>query len=454
MGRVALLGGVALSLSACLTPDLQGMVAREWSEEMRELQINPVFPAREDLQVGDIYLPATTPEDAEERIKEKGYLPIGTWLDSLDLRADLLAFYSGRSSYPKTPTGTDAFDGKPGTSAVQPVLTCDTADLPEMEAGSPVTLTASDALKAANPPGNVQTTGGLCNIFTSPQARSVDRMRLVAFPDFAKATITEGELSALIPVEAFTAALGANFSKTRSVVLSVPVAESVGLPAARFMAKAGNKVSDPGVCAAAALSIPAEQMESFKGPEKTFYATVISEVYTARAIDLSIEFEGGGGIAADVSLKNPVGSGDGDDVIEEASSNAVPIPKVVEEPETPADSENSPGTNDDDDSKPDQVVKPSVETPAEPTVASVQRQITSYNEKLAGSIQRSGVGGGLQVMSASAGRIGMRRTFEYPLAIGYRGVTLAIKVTEKEGKPSCTVASGSSTNTAISKILN
>jgi len=44
--------------------------------------------------------------------------------------------------------------------------------------------------------------------------------------------------------------------------------------------------------------------------------------------------------------------------------------------------------------------------------------------------------------------------FEYPLAIGYRGVTLAIKVTEKEGKPSCTVASGSSTNTAISKILN
>lgn len=57
-----------------------------------------------------------------------------------------------------------------------------------------------------------------------------NRIRLVAFPDFAATTFTQGELSALIPVEAFALGARANFAELKSVSVKVPAAESYCVP--------------------------------------------------------------------------------------------------------------------------------------------------------------------------------------------------------------------------------
>jgi hypothetical protein len=57
-----------------------------------------------------------------------------------------------------------------------------------------------------------------------------NRLRLVAFPDFAATTFTEGELNALVPIEAFALGVRSNFSSLKSVSVKVPAAESYAVP--------------------------------------------------------------------------------------------------------------------------------------------------------------------------------------------------------------------------------
>ncbi len=67
------------TLAGCaFTAAPPGHVAKEWATAFRELQLTPIFPPREDVQVGDIYIVPVEPGEEEERaFKEKGYLPRG-----------------------------------------------------------------------------------------------------------------------------------------------------------------------------------------------------------------------------------------------------------------------------------------------------------------------------------------------------------------------------------------
>src|SRR5688500_5484548 len=80
--RVGLLLALSAGLAGCRpkpgTHD-PGYVAKEWSMTMREFGIVPVFPPREDVQVGDVYAMPLPPDvEAQVRaVKAKGeFLPI------------------------------------------------------------------------------------------------------------------------------------------------------------------------------------------------------------------------------------------------------------------------------------------------------------------------------------------------------------------------------------------
>ena len=46
---------VLLQLAGCASPTSPGEVARNWSCKLREMQIRPIFPPREDVHVGDVF---------------------------------------------------------------------------------------------------------------------------------------------------------------------------------------------------------------------------------------------------------------------------------------------------------------------------------------------------------------------------------------------------------------
>ncbi|MEQ8603846.1 MAG: hypothetical protein RIB45_11045 [Marivibrio sp.] len=419
--RAGLLAAIALLASGCLGTDMRGMVAREWSRDMRALQINAVFPPREDFQVGDLYLAPVPPDQHEDVADEGGYAPLASWVGSIDFSRELLAFYSTRRAYPATPPNQSQ-------EAAQPTLDCAAANLPALNA-APGAQAAADALNAAD--GGAETAetaptdgvvqgaaASLCNSFTSPQARSVDRMRLVAFPDFSKTTVTEGDLSGLIPVEALTVAFGARSRETRSVTFSVPIAESVGLPLSRVATKLTAEAENAAMCPLYIRALPKKQREEFLKTQ-IFHLTAVTEVFYARSIDVAVTFEEQDGVGLDLGLADPTGTAAG----QQGS--------VTQEPLLPpSESDQSTAEAQDEGDRPSGAM----------TLAEAQKRIDALNRALSASLERGGPGGGLKVLSLSAGSIGMRRSFSQPVAIGYRGVNLAVKSTPgSDGEPTCAV---------------
>lgn len=97
-----LLSFVFLTSGCATSPAPEGYVAKQWATAFRELQITPIFPPREDVQVGDIYVVPVAPEDEDAIFEAKGYLPRGMWVHTLDLNKQISAFYEQRASFPQT----------------------------------------------------------------------------------------------------------------------------------------------------------------------------------------------------------------------------------------------------------------------------------------------------------------------------------------------------------------
>src|SRR5262245_51448709 len=95
--------GLAISIvTACSTTD-SGYVAREWTKNIRELGIYPIFPPREDVRVGDVYVYPAFKDDCRARALKSGLMPIAILLTRIpqsNIKAK--AFYADRPSFPET----------------------------------------------------------------------------------------------------------------------------------------------------------------------------------------------------------------------------------------------------------------------------------------------------------------------------------------------------------------
>lgn len=469
-------------LASCSTPD-RGYVQREWSETFRELGIVPIFPPREDFVVGDLYAYDFDPDSLEtERIFNKRFetltpdeqalrvkIGMSPRLHRVNLTGDALREYESTPAFPQTDSpdligGTvDWTEGlKAAVARVEKASTqlgdagyelaeaqknADTntkaiettqAELAKLPAGDPKREALEKKLKdlQGEKPGIdrelsikkqvrasrekelaaaekarelvekslrepakrfVQPRYKKTNTFTgeptvvrgnenSAKHDRTNRLRLAAFPDFSSTTFTQGELSALIPIEALLLGVNANFSNLKRVSVRIPAAEVYGLPISSIVDSVTCDSDGSGrrklVCAARdALRF------AFPGGERKFaYVRVPTEIYYARAMDVSI-FTGSAGGARLTLASTP-----------EKKTDPITNPK--------------PG--------------PDGGLPGDLSAADANDLLTRAREQL-NQVQPA-PGGSVQIVSASEFAVGVRRTYDRPVAIGFRGITLKVNI--------------------------
>lgn len=399
-------------LSSCANPAGSGMVARQWAAEMRELQINVVFPPREDFYVGDIFI-MPPPINYNTILKDKGYLPISVLGASADVQTELDTYYKSRSSFP--------------------ITTSNSVTLPGQDAAPQDSIVPQSALNcnadSTQPSPN-------CSIFTNDNAKDLSRLRLVAFPDFMKATITAVDLAAFIPTEAFTGKLGAMFSNARSLSLKIPVAESVSLPLVDGFNKYKGKSKEickimRNVVTTGGDPVPAlRAADDDKG--RALRLIAVTEVFYTRTIDISVVLNSSAGFGADLTITDPKALAQ--PAAQPPAQTPAQIPAQAPEQVTkqPGDTSTaSPGDIDTQIGKIDTQIK-SAQGSSAPggSISYIYTQIGEINTQIKSAQGRSAPGGSFSVISASQGQIGMRRTFERPLAIGYRGVWILMNTSD------------------------
>jgi uncharacterized repeat protein (TIGR01451 family) len=197
MRRELLIIVACLCVAACNSG--KGKVARSWSTSMRELHITPVFPPREDVQPGDVYL---SPYDAADEGQESalyGYLRTATFVCSLDLRSAMENHYVQRFEFPDRP---------PPTRAPTPA-----ADAASTEPGAHSDLSNE----------NSDDEEGQGTLF-----RDAGRTRLpqVAFPQLNY--VIRSSASARVMLSDFLHAVGFDHRKVREVEVIIASSESYG----------------------------------------------------------------------------------------------------------------------------------------------------------------------------------------------------------------------------------
>ena len=200
---VSLVVIVSLSVAGCANrvDDEPGFVQRQWTEQLQELGIYPTYPPREQVYVGDVYLFPYSPRSAQE-IQEQfaeqlltysrfvGTVPISGGTDD-SIVAQFL------QSRPDFPASTDGLAGPAGNN-------------PE------------DAKPREQPVSNSG------NIFTRPNPG--ERLGMAGFPGFFSITYDQFDFGLFAPLQQVSVALGISQANTDRVTVSVPFAESYGVP--------------------------------------------------------------------------------------------------------------------------------------------------------------------------------------------------------------------------------
>jgi hypothetical protein len=223
----------AFGLAGCSTP--HGYFVKEWSRPIREMQVKPIYPPKEDVAVGDVIAdPYPNLADENAALDAATFLEIGPVLFSVPVIDAIQAHYNARPSFPKT------------------------------------------AAKDSNGefPESAVATGW---VYVGGQ-----RVRLnhVAFPEISFTDITQGNLEALVPIQAVNVALGGAFGEFHSVSMKLRAAESYGLPAANALAALNTALGNAANKTA---------LMAVWAPNKA--VLLITEVYTVRDIEIAATFK-------------------------------------------------------------------------------------------------------------------------------------------------------------------
>ncbi len=340
---------------------------------MREYGINPVFPPREDLQVGDVYLRRGDPADA--RFVRNAFVPIDLWVASLQ-PSSVERHYERRGSFPDSleDSLTDE-EGKvlPGRFVKVPA-----------DAGDPA------------------------NAFSR---HDLSRLRQVAFPDFLSLSVQSGDVRALVPVQALSIGFGASWQNDQQADVKIPAAESYGIPFSQIKASLFDPGSTPArispqIATHADLEMFRRRLDALAPtadpcPRQYVYLDVITEVYYARVMDIAI------------STKYAVGTR----VRVEPMSKSVVTETTSTETRT---GEDAPSTQ--------TTTTKTTERATVPLTGDPIARAQALNERLREVDDLNKVGGTFQFISVSENSVGMRRSYQRPVAIGWRGVTLRVRV--------------------------
>ncbi len=422
--RVVLTAGLALCglLSGCHTPDSHRHVYRDWSKRMSEMGIFPVYPPRQDIVVGDVYALPLHPYDTEAVGYIGGLGNAGIHVEYLgdtklgwtNLLTRLEEYYATRP-YPADSTNA---------------LVSDT--------NAPLT-------RIPGYPDNRRRTSAF-------SAGSVARLRQISFPDSNISHIDQQSLSALIPIEGIMAGLNFNRSDVTAVHSSIPHAESYGLTTEELLREVyddehfrqtngnlylradlkGAVISVQGAQMAYAMfqdivqkvvhnreyripwSVKSRLRQSVKDMKDRIYLALISEVYFARSMDVTIERKtarGASGAARPVAAAELQQLKDLGLLTTHSRTNSTMT--------TTNTTVSGTSTN---------VVVGTKADMIDVTEGDTALELARKLRGLETPMGADKIGGSVRVLSVSASSIGLRRTFDRPVAVGVRGVMVKVDV--------------------------
>jgi hypothetical protein len=231
-----------------------------------------------------------------------------------------------------------------------------------------------------------------------------NRLRLVGFPEFATASFSQGDLSALVPIEAMGLGINISRSSIDRVNVKVPAAESYALSAAKVMDKLfqhptysndGKPIWRANSESPLTGSLPfvdavanREACASEGGNSNLVYLQIVTEVFYARALDVSLFSSDTFGMRA--QLASPTTT---------IGAQALPT----------------------DDSGLPEMSAASLDIEGLDS-ATAKALLTKLQSRL-GTTQTV-PGGSIQIVNYSDRSIGLRRVFDRPIAIGMRGITV------------------------------
>jgi hypothetical protein len=170
------------------------------------MQIQPVFPPREDVQVGDIHTYGYTLEETKKSLPEydkidgNKFMPIPIYIGSLDCRKALKDHYGARPIFAFTGDGPFWATGNGTTKGHLPEYRAQNGDL----------------------------------IIGPERPVSWNRLPAVQYPEFVNISFNTTDIGVVVPLEYFTAALGVSSQRYSKGSLKIMEAESIGLPGSKI----------------------------------------------------------------------------------------------------------------------------------------------------------------------------------------------------------------------------
>lgn len=374
--------GVSIFLSGCASPlDKPGGLVSEWSDRFRQFQIFPIFPPREDLQVGDIYITCALPdpEKANEAAAVRKPVPVSQLIATTPgVNNALNKYYKDRVFLPEAATAKEAAQTASGDGTL--------AKIPRRE------MYGSSA--------------------------ETNRLRNVSLPELFSVTVSGIDAAALLPTGIVLGGLDVSAQDIQSMTISIPSSGSYGLP--------GNVIE--GLLASVEIPYARSLLNAYTAVAcdgRQAQYVVVSEVYAAYAINVRMNFTSQGAAKAQAALKLPddsarksvfdalarhFGSGSGSDKSDGTSkdsgakSGADPAPKAGEPKQAGKAAEQS-GAN----------------GAAKATPAQLEADLKALIADLEGRKSLEFPGVKVNAYSGSSAGITLERAFANPVVVGYRG---------------------------------
>ena len=357
--------------AGCASPiDKKGGLAKVWGERLQQYRIIPVFPPREDIQVGDIYL-ACVP---------KGYVDPN------------VVQLNGESNTPLWVSSLSSLfgDGKPLKNFYENRI-----DLPSSASAIGVGTSQSTKYNGLIPIPESQT------MFTKGTSA---RMRNVSFPEFFSVKAFGGSLSGLLPNSSMLVGAGFSAENLQSASISIPVAESYGIPALEFESALGL-LDTKSLTRMSALVAPSENSKEASPYELDCSGTKaligVTEIFAARAIDVNFEFKSSAAAKVNAALSIEGTRKTVFDALKNVFSPVqVSMPGGATTTTTPL------ATSDPD------------------KAAALLESLKQLLQSVEGSMHQDYPGVKVSFHSGSSSGITMKREFMHPVVVGYRGVRI------------------------------
>lgn len=372
--RLLAVGCAVIGLSACKnTPEINAQnLSSQWGDRFRAYEIWPVFPPREDLQVGDLYISCRASDTPVPR-------QWNSWLQA------------GRAQ-PKRPPMSGRIAR---IDAVREAL----------KASYATSIVMPAATQANDKTGNLPSSTGFMD-GTGDQTR----LRNVSLPEFFSATLTKAEGSALVPAGVVLAGIGLASEDITSVSVSVPSAGSYGLGAwEAFQSVSSTQLwKNQAFWSMANGYLSAYQHSCQAGETASFL--LVTEVFAAYSIEVNFNFSDGTAAKIEAAMQTPA-----DSTRQQSLSTLLSVLSGQEE--KPQGMQAGTGTGQ----------PAAADSNLKDTLAASDALKDALNALLAsaaGSQRKQFPGISAQLITGSSSGVKVNRTFVNPVVVGYRGINM------------------------------